>query len=121
MTFTDDYAREARDEIIETQKILEAYEQVEQHCEKEKLSEDAYTRAMYSHSDLEWFSSDDEADAVAAGDLMKAVEKLMFAVYVGWSYHPQPVVSSAVTAAIDMTDQALRYINAYLEATDERP
>lgn len=50
---------------------------------------------MYSRSDLKWFSSDDEADAVAAGDLMKAVEKLMFAVYVGWSYHPQPVVSSA--------------------------
>lgn len=49
---------------------------------------------MYSRSDLKWFSSDDEADAVAAGDLMKAVEKLMFAVYVGWSYHPQPVVSS---------------------------
>ena len=76
---------------------------------------------MYSRSDLKWFSSDDEADAVAAGDLMKAVEKLMFAVYVGWSYHPQPVVSSAEKAAIDMTDQALRYINAYLEATDERP
>ena len=24
--------------------------------------------AMYSRSDLKWFSSDDEADAVAAGD-----------------------------------------------------
>ena len=76
---------------------------------------------MYSRSDLKWFSSDDEADAVAAGDLMNAVEKLMIAVYVGWSYHPQPVASSAEAAAIDMTDQDLRYINAYLEATDERP
>ena len=50
-----------------------------------------------------------------------AVEELMFAVYVRWSYHPHPVVSSAEKAAIDMTDQALHYINAYLEATNERP
>ena len=119
MTSIDDDAREAREEIIETQRILEAYERAERRSEKEKLSEDAYTEAMHSRFDLKWFSLDDEAGA--AGDLMKAVEKLMFAVHVGWSYHPQPVVSSAEKAAIDMTDQALRYINAYLEATDESP
>lgn len=32
-----------------------------------------------------------------------------------------PLCRLAEAAAIDMTDQALRYINAYLEATDERP
>ena len=86
MTSIDD-AREAREEIIETQRILEAYERAERRSEKEKLSEDAYTEAMHSRFDLKWFSLDDEAGA--AGDLMKAVEKLMFAVHVGWSYHPQ--------------------------------
>ena len=119
MTPTDEIdAREAREEIIETQRILKAYEQAERRSEKEKLSEDAYTEAMHSRFDLKWLLDD---EAGAAGDLMKAVEKLMFAVHVGWSYHPQPVVLSAEKAAIDMTDQALHYIDAYLEATDERP
>ena len=118
MTPTDNDAREAREEIIETQKILKAYEQTERRSEKEKLSEDAYTEAMHSRFDLKWFLDD---EASAAGDLMKAVEKLMFAVHVGWSYHPHPVVSSAEKAAIDMTDQALHYIDTYLEATNERP
>ncbi len=118
MTPTDNDAREAREEIIETQKILKAYEQTERRSEKEKLSEDAYTEAMHSRFDLKWFLDD---EASAAGDLMKAVEKLMFAVHVGWSYHPHPVVSSADKAAIDMTDQALHYINTYLEDTNERP
>ena len=120
MTSIDDDVKEARDEIIETQRILKAYERAERRSEKEKLSEDAYTEAMHSRFDLKWLL-DDEADAVAAGDLMKAVEKLMFAVHVGWSYHPHPVVSSAEKAAIDMTDQALHYIDTHLEATDERP
>ena len=119
MTPTDEIdAREARKEIIETQKILKAYEQAERRSEKEKLSEDAYTEAMHSRFDLKWFLDDEGS---AAGDLMKAVEKLMFAVHVGWSYHPHPVVSSAEKAAIDMTDQALHYIDTYLEATNERP
>ena len=121
MTSIDD-AREAREEIIETQRILDAYERAERCSEKRKLSKAAYIKATYSHPDLKWLSPDGEAaDAVAAVDLMKAVEKLMFAVYVGWSYHPHPVVSSAEKAAIDMTDQALHYIDTYLEATDERP
>ncbi len=119
MTPTDEIdAREAREKIIETQRILKAYEQAERRSEKEKLSEDAYTEAMHSRFDLKWFLDD---EASAAGDLMKAVEKLMFAVHVGWSYHPHPVVSSAEKAAIDMTDQALHYIDTYLEATNERP
>ena len=118
MTSFDDYAKEARDEIIETQKILKAYERAERRSEKKKLSEDAYTEAMHSRFDLKWFPLDSEASV--AGDLMRVVEELMFTVYVGWDYHPQPVVSSAVTAAIDMTDQALHYIDTYLEATDER-
>ena len=122
MTSIDDYAKEARNEIVETQKILKAYEHVKRCSEKRKLSKAAYIKATYSHPDLKWLSPDGEAaDAVAAVDLMKAVEKLMFAVYVGWSYHPHPVVSSAEKAAIDMTDQALHYIDTYLEATDERP
>ena len=54
-------------------------------------------KAMHSIFDLKWFS----LDADAAVDLMKAVEKLMFAVHVGWSYRPYPVVSSAEKAAID--------------------
>ena len=99
MTPTDEIdAREAREEIIETQRILKAYEQAERRSEKEKLSEDAYTEAMHSRFDLKWFLGD---EASAAGDLMKAVEKLMFAVHVGWSYRPYPVVSSAEKAAID--------------------
>ena len=50
---------------------------------------------MYSRSDLKWFSSDDEADAVATGDLMKAVEKLMFAVYaVSYTHLTLPTICS---------------------------
>ena len=103
MTPTDNDAREAREEIIETQKILKAYEQTERRSEKEKLSEDAYTEAMHSRFDLKWFPLDSEASA--AGDLMKAVEKLMFAVHVGWSYRPHPVVSSAEKAAIEENER----------------
>ena len=117
MTSTDD-AREAREEIIETQRILDAYERAERRSEKKKLSEDAYIEAMHSRLDLTWVYDD---DAIATKELMKAVEKLMSAVHSGWAYHSHPVVSSAEKAAIDMTDQALRYIDAYLEATDERP
>ena len=68
MTPTDEIdAREARKEIIETQKILKAYEQAERRSEKEKLSEDAYTEAMHSRFDLKWFLDD---EASVAGDLL---------------------------------------------------